>query len=305
MFALAASAPPGLAQSVADIAPALQGFGTSALPASLTGQSILLIAAVTVLSLAPGIAVMVTCFPFLVTVLSILRQALGLPQAPPNTLIVSLALFLTWYIMEPVFAEAWARGVVPLMDGSLDLPAAAERAVAPFRVFMAGRADPGTVERLAALRPAGAGATWLASAATARELSGKLGFSNTAQLDETIATYNESAVRGQDAQWGRGTKAYSRNNGDARVTPNACVRVLKPPYYGLELELGTMGTLSGLKVDAHGQVMHVQGERIPALYACGNAMANLVEGLWYTSGTSNGRSLIFGVLAARHAMGAD
>ena len=159
MFALAASATPGLAQPVADIAPALRGFGTSALPASLTGQSILLIAAVTVLSLAPGIAVMVTCFPFLVTVLSILRQALGLPQAPPNTLIVSLALFLTWYIMEPVFAEAWARGVVPLMDGSLDLPAAAERAVAPFRVFMAGRADPGTVERLAALRPAGAGAT--------------------------------------------------------------------------------------------------------------------------------------------------
>ena len=69
---------------------------------TLTGQSLLLLGLVTVLSLAPGLAVMVTCFPFIVTVLSILRQAIGLQQSPPNMLIVSLALFLTWLIMEPV-----------------------------------------------------------------------------------------------------------------------------------------------------------------------------------------------------------
>lgn len=62
---------------------------------SLSARSIQLILVLTVLSLAPGLVVMVTCFPFVVTVLSILRQAIGLQQAPPNMLIVSLALFLT------------------------------------------------------------------------------------------------------------------------------------------------------------------------------------------------------------------
>ncbi len=120
---------------------------------TLTGQSLLLIALVTVLSLAPGLAVMVTCFPFIVTVLSILRQAIGLQQSPPNMLIVSLALFLTWFIMEPVFSETWAAGVQPLLNGTIDLPVAFDRGIAPFRAFMAARIDPGTFQSLADLRP--------------------------------------------------------------------------------------------------------------------------------------------------------
>ena len=63
---------------------------------SISARTIQLFALITVLSLAPGLAIMVTCFPFLVTVLSILRQAIGLQQSPPNMLIVSLALFLTY-----------------------------------------------------------------------------------------------------------------------------------------------------------------------------------------------------------------
>ncbi len=120
---------------------------------TLTGQSLLLIALVTVLSLAPGLAVMVTCFPFIVTVLSILRQAIGLQQSPPNMLIVSLALFLTWFIMEPVFSEAWAVGVQPLIVGALDLPTAFDRGIAPFRSFMAARIEVDTFLSLASLRP--------------------------------------------------------------------------------------------------------------------------------------------------------
>lgn len=69
---------------------------------SLSGRTIQLILLITILSLAPGLAIMITCFPFLVTVLSILRQGIGLQQSPPNMLIVSLALFLTYFIMEPV-----------------------------------------------------------------------------------------------------------------------------------------------------------------------------------------------------------
>ena len=85
---------------------------------TLTSQSLLLIALVTILSLAPGLAIMVTCFPFLVTVLSILRQAIGLQQSPPNMLIVSLALFLTWFIMEPTFTEAWTEATGGHSDDS-------------------------------------------------------------------------------------------------------------------------------------------------------------------------------------------
>jgi flagellar biosynthetic protein FliP len=120
---------------------------------SLATRSIQLIALITLLSLVPGLAVMVTCFPFIVTVLSILRQAIGLQQAPPNMLIVSLALFLTWYVMDPVFTEAWTRGLEPLTAGQTDVQTALPAIIAPFRAFMAARLDPDTFEALRALRP--------------------------------------------------------------------------------------------------------------------------------------------------------
>ena len=86
---------------------------------SLSLRTVQLFLLITLLSLAPGLAIMVTCFPFMVTVLSILRQAIGVQQAPPNMMIVSLALFLTWFVMEPVFTEAWDAGIQPMIDGEL------------------------------------------------------------------------------------------------------------------------------------------------------------------------------------------
>jgi flagellar biosynthetic protein FliP len=120
---------------------------------SLSARTIQLFALITVLSLAPGLAIMITCFPFLVTVLSILRQAIGLQQSPPNMLIVSLALFLTYFIMEPVFTEAWRSGIAPLTNEELDFETALTRTLAPFRVFMADRLDPDTFFAMAELRP--------------------------------------------------------------------------------------------------------------------------------------------------------
>jgi flagellar biosynthetic protein FliP len=120
---------------------------------ALSARSIQLILLITILSLAPGIVVMITCFPFLVTVLSILRQALGLQTAPPNMLIVSLALFLTWYVMDPVFTAAWQAGIDPLVDGTIGIEAAFVQAMEPFRGFMANRVEPETLDAMAALRP--------------------------------------------------------------------------------------------------------------------------------------------------------
>ncbi|RVV97977.1 flagellar biosynthetic protein FliP [Mesobaculum littorinae] len=119
---------------------------------SIAARGVQLLVVVTLLSLVPGLAIMFTCFPFLVTVLSILRQGIGLQQSPPNMLIVTLALFLTYFVMEPVFLTAWAEGVEPLTEGTLDVDAALPRILAPFRDFMAARIDPDTFESLAGLR---------------------------------------------------------------------------------------------------------------------------------------------------------
>lgn len=118
----------------------------------LATRTIQVFVLLTLLSLAPGIAIMVTCFPFIVTVLSILRQAIGLQQSPPNMLIVSLALFLTYFIMEPVFLEAWTLGGKPFSEGAMELEPAFMAAIEPFRIFMAGRIDPDTFSQLVALR---------------------------------------------------------------------------------------------------------------------------------------------------------
>ncbi len=120
---------------------------------ALSVRAVQLLILLTLLSLVPGILVMVTCFPFIVTVLAILRQALGLMQSPPNMLIVSLALFLTYFVMEPVFVAAWQGGIVPLTDGEIELDQAFVQAMDPFRRFMAARVDPATFASLASLRP--------------------------------------------------------------------------------------------------------------------------------------------------------
>ncbi len=122
----------------------------------LSGRLVQLFLLLTVLSLAPGLAIMVTCFPFIVTVLAILRQGIGLQQSPPNMLIVSLALFLTYYVMAPVFTEAWQTGIAPLLDNRIGPEEAFWASLDPFRVFMAARLDPETFASLAETRGDGA-----------------------------------------------------------------------------------------------------------------------------------------------------
>jgi len=104
--------------------------------AGLTERVIQLVALITVLSLAPSILVMVTSFTRIVVVLSLLRTALGTATAPPNAVIISLALFLTAYVMAPVFQRAYDEGVRPLVASEIDAPQAFQRSAEPFRVFM-------------------------------------------------------------------------------------------------------------------------------------------------------------------------
>lgn len=120
---------------------------------TLTTRTIQLIALISVLSVAPGLLIMVTCFPFIITVLSILRQALGLQQAPPNMLLVTLALFLTYFVMEPVLTAAWDQGIKPFVENQMPLEEAFVKAMQPLRAFMSARLDVDTFYGLASLRP--------------------------------------------------------------------------------------------------------------------------------------------------------
>lgn len=95
-----------------------------------------LVMLLTVLSLAPSILVMMTSFIRIVIVLSLLRTAIGIQQSPPNPVIISLALFLTAFVMAPTFSEAYNEGVAPFMNEELTLEEAFPKATDPLKEFM-------------------------------------------------------------------------------------------------------------------------------------------------------------------------
>ncbi|MGF1474542.1 MAG: flagellar type III secretion system pore protein FliP [Geminicoccaceae bacterium] len=103
---------------------------------SVTSQIVQILILITVLSLAPSILIMVTSFTRIVVVLSFLRTAVGLQQTPPNAVLISLALFLTLFVMTPVFEQVYEDGIKPLLEDEIDEMQALELASAPVRDFM-------------------------------------------------------------------------------------------------------------------------------------------------------------------------
>lgn len=93
--------------------------------------------AVTVLSVAPGLLIMVTCFTRFIIALSFLRAGLGLQTTPPNMVLVSLSLFMTFFVMAPTFDDAWQRGIRPFMENRITEQEAFTAVTQPFRKFMA------------------------------------------------------------------------------------------------------------------------------------------------------------------------
>ena len=105
-----------------------------------TSRLVQLTALITVLSLAPSLLVMATAFTRIVIVLSLLRSALGAASVPPNTVLIGLALFLTFFVMQPVLEEAWQSGLLPMADGRVGDLEGLRLAAEPFRRFMAASA---------------------------------------------------------------------------------------------------------------------------------------------------------------------
>lgn len=121
---------PALAQSVT------LDLGANDQPGTVTGRLVQMVAIMTILSLAPSILVMMTSFTRIIVVLSFLRTAIGIQQTPPNTVMISLALFLTFFIMAPTLQATYDNAVKPLIAEEIDEITAFERGIEPFRAFM-------------------------------------------------------------------------------------------------------------------------------------------------------------------------
>jgi len=105
----------------------------------MTNHIVQLVVMMTVLSLAPGILMTITSFTRIVVALSLLRTGLGAQGVPPNPVIISLALFLSFFVMQPTFEKAWEQGVAPYSAGKINEKQAMERTAEPLRQFMLGQ----------------------------------------------------------------------------------------------------------------------------------------------------------------------
>ena len=107
--------------------------------AAASGRIVQLVGLLTVLSIAPGLLVMVTSFTRFAIALSFLRSGLGLQTTPANLILVSLSLFMTFYVMAPTFDRAYDAGLRPLLDGKISEGEAYTKITGPFRDFMLGQ----------------------------------------------------------------------------------------------------------------------------------------------------------------------
>jgi flagellar biosynthetic protein FliP len=115
------------------------GVGKSAKPGEIS-TTLQILFLMTVLSLAPGLLIMTTSFTRIVVVLSFLRNALGTQQAPSNQIIIGLSLFLTFFIMSPVWTQINTQALKPYQEQTITQEEAFKRAVAPIRKFMLSQA---------------------------------------------------------------------------------------------------------------------------------------------------------------------
>ncbi|MCA1389531.1 FAD-dependent oxidoreductase [Bradyrhizobium sp. IC3123] len=118
---------------------------------------------------------------------------------------------------------------------------------------------------------------------------------------ETVKQFNATAPLGQDAAFGKGSKAYNRYQGDALHGPNPCVAPIENgPFYAIKMVIGDLGTYAGIVTDANARALDAEGRVIPGLYAAGNDMASIMGGNYPGAGITLGPALTFGYIAGRH-----
>ncbi|MCK0207901.1 flagellar type III secretion system pore protein FliP [Starkeya koreensis] len=143
-FALSA---PAFAQQAPSLTDLIQQSGGAA----ASGRIVQMVALLTVLSVAPGLLIMVTSFTRFVIALSFLRSGLGLQSTPANLVLISLSLFMTFYVMGPTFDRAWQQGIKPLTENQITEEEALTRISDPFRDFMLAQVRPKDLKTFADL----------------------------------------------------------------------------------------------------------------------------------------------------------
>ncbi|MDZ7861334.1 FAD-dependent oxidoreductase [Acidovorax sp.] len=138
---------------------------------------------------------------------------------------------------------------------------------------------------------------YLQSGKTVAELAARIGVEPSV-LETTVSAFNDTARRGEDPAFGKGSKAYNRYQGDALVTPNPCLAPLENgPYYAIRLVIGDIGTFAGLQTDDRTRVLNTAGQPIKGLYAVGNDAASIMGGNYPGAGITLGPALTFGYVA--------
>jgi succinate dehydrogenase/fumarate reductase flavoprotein subunit len=125
-----------------------------------------------------------------------------------------------------------------------------------------------------------------------------------AGLEATVKRFNASAAAGQDPEFGKGSRAYNRFQGDALHGPNPCIAPVEHgPFYAIKMVIGDLGTYAGIRTDAHARALDAGGNAIEGLYAAGNDMASIMGGNYPGAGITLGPALTFGYIAGRHLAG--
>lgn len=121
-----------------------------------------------------------------------------------------------------------------------------------------------------------------------------------AGLEATVQRFNDFARQGRDLDFQRGDAEYDRYYGDHEVTPNPCLGpILKPPFYGVRVYPGDLGTKGGVKTNPQAQALRPDGTPIPGLYAIGNGSASVMGGTYPASGATLAPAMVFGYLAGK------
>lgn len=149
--------------------------------------------------------------------------------------------------------------------------------------------------------PGEAAQPWMTQGDTIEELAGKAGI-DVEGLKDTVSRFNGFAQKGEDTDFGRGSTAYDRYQGDPAHKPNEALGTIeKAPFYAVSVVRGALGTKGGPTTDVNGQVKHVLGGVIEGLYAAGNVMAGTSGPGYGGAGNTIGAGMTFGYIAAKHA----
>jgi 3-oxosteroid 1-dehydrogenase len=142
---------------------------------------------------------------------------------------------------------------------------------------------------------------YLARGNTLQELAARIGIDPIA-LAQTVARHNQFAQSGVDEDFGKGSTRFGRSGGDPRVAPNPCLApIIQAPFYALAVWPAPTASGIGLATNEDGQVVDRKGEAVPGLYACGNDMTSIFDGVATGPGLTLGPAMVFAYRAAMAA----